>query len=197
MVEFGITQGTLQLALEGCYSVPDPYIKYAKASPEHPLVPATDSEIDDILENISPPTHSKKLAGLLEKVGISNTKKKDNDELFELLEEDYINETDNNVKGTPQNPLWEFRANYNNNEFFLDDSFSTENLALINIQEDTAKIDATFTIPLEGIYIINSDYITPDLGSEKTALIKVILRKHIWTSYFLPHASSQIIKIEA
>jgi len=195
MVEFGITQGTLQLALEGCYSVPDPYIKFANTSSEQPLVPATDREIDDVLENVSPPTHSKKLAGLLEKAGISNIKKKDNNELFEQLEEDYINETDSNVKGTPQNPLWEFRTNPNNDEFFLDQSFSSENLALLKIQEDTAMIVATFSIPLEGIYIIDSDYIPPDLGPEKTALIKAILRKHIWTSYFFPHVSSQTIKI--
>ena len=194
-VNFGITQGTLQLALKRCHSIPDPYMKFADISSGQHSVPTTDKHIDDILENISHPTHSKKLAGLLEKVGISNIKKKDNNELFEQLEEEYINETDVNVKGTPQNPLWEFRANIHNEELFLEQSFSSENLAYIQVLEDSATIDATFSIPLGGIYIIDSDYIPSDLSSEKKILIKTILRKHIWTDYFSPHVSSQTINI--
>jgi len=194
-VNFGITQGTLQLTLKGCHSIPDPYMKFANISSDQQSAPTTDKHIDDILENISPPTHSKKLAGLLEKVGISNIKKKDNNELFEQLEEEYISDTDVNVKGTPQNPLWEFRANIHNDEFFLEQSFSSESLAHIQILEDSATIEATFSIPLDGIYIIDSDYLQSDLSPEKRMLIKTVLRKHIWTDYFLPHVSSQTIKI--
>jgi len=194
-VGFGITHGSLELSMKGCHSIPDPYMKFAQSSPDQQITPATDSDIDDILENISPPTHSKKLAGLLEKVGISNIKKKDNNELFEQLEEDYINETDVNAKGTPQNPSWEFRANIHNDELFLEQSFSSENLAHVKVHGDSATIEANFSIPLDGIYIIESDYIPSDLSPEKSILIKTVLRKHIWTNYFYPHVSSQTITI--
>ncbi len=196
-VDFGITQGTLQLELTGCHSIPDPYIKFSNISSNQHLEPNADNEIDDILENISPPTHSKKLASLLEKVGISNINKKDNDELFEQLEEDYITETDINVKGTPQNPSWEFRINPHQDNFFLNQSFSSNNLTRLQIQDKSAVIAATFSIPLNGIYIIDSDYIPDDLGPEKTALIKAVLRKQIWSNYFFPHVSSQTIKLHS
>ena len=200
-VEFGINQGTLQLELAGCHSIPDPYIRFDDSfisSSSEPNI-EQEQEIDNILSSIPSTQQSKTITGLLQKVGIPTHKQKQSVDLYELSEEseeDEMPDSDLCVKGTPQSPIWEFRVHESSVGRYIDQSYNNDTFAHLQLTDDIAVIKASFKVPLKALYIVHSDFIPADIGPEKHALIKAILRKHIWSKYFNPCISTQLLTIK-
>ena len=200
-VEFGIGQGLLQLELAGCHSIPDPYIKFDDSFISYSSGSniEQEQEIDDILNGIPSTPQSKTITGLLQKVGIPGHKRKQPVDLYEVNEEVEENEmphSDLSAKGTPQSPTWEFRALERSIGCYIDQTYNNDKFAHLQLTDDIAVIKASFKVPLKALYIIHSDFIPADISPEKHALIKAVLRKHIWSKYFNPCISTQLLTIK-